>query len=82
MSPAHPIDLSSLHRPRPGAALAAPAGAGGAASAATGPATTAPTPVTIPGDREWRAPLERLLGAVLVLAGARAGMLRLLDPSN
>lgn len=63
MSPARPIDLSSLHRPCP----AAP---------------NVPMPITVPADREWRAPLERLLGAVLVLAGARAGMLRLLDPSN
>lgn len=31
---------------------------------------------------EWQAPLQRLLRAVLQLARARAGTLRLLDPSN
>ncbi len=31
---------------------------------------------------EWQAPLQRLLQAVLQLARARAGTLRLLDPSN
>lgn len=36
----------------------------------------------IPADREWQAPLKRLLDAVLVLAGARAATLRLLDPAS
>lgn len=41
-----------------------------------------PISTATPAEREWQAPIKRLLDAVLVLAGARAGMLRLLDPSN
>jgi two-component system nitrate/nitrite sensor histidine kinase NarX len=39
-------------------------------------------PIGMPAEREWQAPLKRLLDAVVLLAGARAATLRLLDPSN
>ena len=46
------------------------------------PALPAPVPTPALADGEWRAPLQRLLQAVVTLAGARAGALRLLDADD
>ncbi len=69
--------LSSARRPPP-APLAA------VIAKATPPRLDLPPQAAMPtlADGEWRAPLQRLLQAVVTLAGARAGALRLVDADD